>query len=170
MPGVGPQYAKIAADAASKGLRRLRINNRGELMRWVLLMALLCPLSSQAGSIYLCKSYSGSTFWSKAHCREHNALIDWIVSVPDSLPWDQQVQLAEQDRARRAAAANPQRNVVVQPSWPDPAASRQAECASLDAQITQWDAMARQPQSGQMQDWITAQKRKARDRQFQLKC
>jgi hypothetical protein len=30
--------------------------------------------------------------------------------------------------------------------------------------------MARQPQSGQMQDWITEQKRKARNRQFALKC
>jgi hypothetical protein len=130
----------------------------------------LAPLASHAGSIFLCKSYSGSMFWSKQHCREHNALIDWIVSVPDSLPWEQQVQLAEQDRARRAAETAPQRNVVVQQGQATSAAGRQAECASLDAQITQWDAMARHPQSGQMQDWITAQKRKARDRQFQLKC
>jgi hypothetical protein len=130
----------------------------------------LLPLASHAGSVYLCKSYSGSTFWSKAHCREHNALIDWIVSVPDSLPWEQQVQLAEQDRARRAAAATAQQNAVIQQRQDNGAASRQAECASLDAQIARYDAMARQPQSGQMQDWTTEQKRKARNRQFALKC
>jgi hypothetical protein len=47
---------------------------------------------------------------------------------------------------------------------------RQAECKALDAQITQYDAQARQPQTGQMQDWITARKRTARDRQFQIRC
>ena len=49
------------------------------------------------------------------------------------------------------------------------ATSRQAECASLDGQIKQYDAMARRPRSGQMQDWVTEQKRKARKRQCALK-
>jgi hypothetical protein len=47
---------------------------------------------------------------------------------------------------------------------------QQAECKALDAQIQQYDSMARQPQSGQAQDRISAKRKKARDRQFQLKC
>jgi hypothetical protein len=38
------------------------------------------------------------------------------------------------------------------------------------ASIQQYEAMSRQPQTGQMQDWITARKRPARDRQFHLPC
>ncbi|MCK6426674.1 MAG: hypothetical protein L6Q75_16545 [Burkholderiaceae bacterium] len=45
-----------------------------------------------------------------------------------------------------------------------------AECKALDARITQLENMARQPQTGQMQDWIRDQKSKARDRQFGLRC
>ena len=147
----------------------MKMSQVASALRMSFILLCLLPLSSQAGSVFLCKSYSGSTFWSSAHCNKHGALIDWIVSVPDSLPWEQQVQLAEQDRARRAAATA-QQNVVVQRQQDNGAATRQAECASLDAQITHFDAMARQPQSGQMQDWITAHKRKARGRQFQLHC
>lgn len=47
---------------------------------------------------------------------------------------------------------------------------RQAECKALEAQIRQYDAMARQLQSGQTQDRISAKRKKARDRQFQIKC
>lgn len=43
-----------------------------------------------------------------------------------------------------------------------------AECKALEARIT--DNMARQPQTGQMQDWIRDQKSKARVRQFGLRC
>jgi len=44
------------------------------------------------------------------------------------------------------------------------------ECKALGANISHYDAMARQPQSGQTQDWISAQRRAARDRQFKLRC
>lgn len=136
-------------------------------MRWILALACLLPASSWAGSIYLCKAYSGGTFWSSAHCGQHNALIDRIVSVPDSLPWDQQVQLAEQDRAQRAAATTTSNmTAIAQPAQPP----KQTECAALSTQAGQFDSMARQPQSGQMQDWIRAEKRKVTDRQSQLRC
>lgn len=42
----------------------------------------------------------GSTFWAQAHCSQHNALIDRIENVAD-VPWDQQVQQAEQGKAVR---------------------------------------------------------------------
>jgi len=135
-------------------------------MKRIFLLGTLLALQAHAGSVYLCKAYSGGAFWSSAHCSVHNALIDRIVSVPDTLPFDQQVRLAEQDRAS-AAAATARTNTVIQDHS---AANSQAECKALDAQITQYDAMARQPQSGQMQDWISAQRKKARDRQFQIRC
>lgn len=146
-------------------------------MRWaptaaLFVMATFAPLSStNAESLYLCRAYSGGTFWSQAHCNQHNALIERIVSVPDSLPFDQQVTLGEQHRSSVAPNAAKQRSPVTttitqQNVQPD----RTAECSALAASILHYDAMARQPQSGQMQDWITAQRKKARDRQFQIKC
>ncbi|WP_177218914.1 hypothetical protein [Polaromonas sp. OV174] len=43
-------------------------------------------------------------------------------------------------------------------------------CANLDEQIKRLDAMARQPQGAQRQDWISAEKKKLRDQQFRIPC
>ncbi len=48
-------------------------------------------------TIYLCKAYNGGTFWSSTHCNQHRALIDRMVSVPGTLPFNQQVALAENE-------------------------------------------------------------------------
>ena len=132
--------------------------------------ALLLSLggTAPAGEVFLCKSYGGGTFWSSAHCSRHNALIERIVSVPDGMPFDQQVKLAEQDRAAAAGLVAQQTPGYVPQAVPTP--SNLTECQTLDTQIRQWDAMARQPQTAQMQDWITLQRRKARDRQLRLRC
>ncbi len=116
---------------------------------------------------FLCKSYGGGTFWSGVHCSAYNALIERIVSVPDGMPFDQQVALADQDRAAAAALVQPPPPVVVEGT---PVPNHQARCRSPDAQIRQWDTMAREPQTAQMQDWITVQRRKVRDRQLRLRC
>lgn len=130
-------------------------------------LALLSPVGAGAGEVFMCKSYSGGTFWSSAHCGKHNALIERIVSVPDGLPFDQQVQLAEQNRAQAATLAQPPAPVTVQSAT---VPSNKAECQALDAQIREWDEMARQPLSSQTQAWIAVQRRKARDRQFHIHC
>lgn len=52
---------------------------------------------------------------------------------------------------------------------PDYAALK-AECAWLDASIKHLDDLARQPQSGSMQDWIRDERKKMRDRQFRIRC
>jgi hypothetical protein len=139
-------------------------------MRWSpVLLFLIVPWPAEAATIYHCKAYSGGTFWSAAHCREHNALIDRIVTVPDGMPFDQQVNLGEQARANGAAIATPPpQPAVVQQVHPQ--VDRSAECSGLAARIAHLAAMARQPQSGYTQDWITAERRTARDRQFRLKC
>ena len=135
-------------------------------MRSLFIVLTLLPLCAQAGSIYLCRAYNGGTFWSQAHCNQHNALIEKIVSVPDTLPFDQQVNLAEQQR-KPATNTTTITNTVINNSG---GYNKAAECQALAAEISSYDAMARQPQTGQMQDWITAQKRRARDRQFHIHC
>ena len=51
-----------------------------------------------------------------------------------------------------------------------PAVTSASECKVLDALIANLDASARQPQSMQMQDWIRDQRKRARDRQFAIRC
>lgn len=140
---------------------------------WAVLTVCGLALGAQAGTIYLCKAYSGGTFWAKAQCSQHSALIERIANVPDNLPFDQQVAIAEQQRSTAAQAntanttTTTTTNTVTQYQT---GADRQTECKALDAQIQHYDSMARQPQSGQMQDWISAQRKKARDRQFRIRC
>lgn len=84
-------------------------------MKTLLLALALLPFGSQAATIYLCKAYSGGTVWAQAHCGTHNALIESIVSVPDNMPFKQQVALAEQQRGS-APASTTTVNTVVEPS------------------------------------------------------
>ena len=119
------------------------------------------------GTIYLCKAYNGSAFWAQSHCNQHQALIDSMVSVPAGMPFEQQVELAQQRRREVA-------RTVYAPPTPTPtvapAATSKVECEALDARVNQLDAMARQPQSAQMQDWIRGERKAARDRQFGIRC
>lgn len=73
-------------------------------------------------------------------------------------------------RTQAQAIERPRPVIVVQEDAVPAAVTHQAECQYLDAQIAHWDAMARQPQSGQMQDWIREQRKQARDRQFRIRC
>lgn len=50
------------------------------------------------------------------------------------------------------------------------APTRNIECGYLDEQIKVIDSLARQPQSGQTQDHLSAQRKKFRSRQFELHC
>lgn len=52
----------------------------------------------------------------------------------------------------------------------NPFSDKASECAFINSEIKRLDALARQPQSGQMQDWITAERKKLRDRQFRIPC
>lgn len=65
-----------------------------------LLFVLMHPAG--AATLYLCKAYNGSTFWSSAHCNQHNALIDRLESVAD-VPFPQQVEQAQGARNRASA-------------------------------------------------------------------
>lgn len=155
------------------------------LARLVLPIALaLSTAATHAATIYFCKGYTGGTFWSDTTCSKQKATIDRMMTVPDGMPFEQQVQLGEQAREAARRLVEPQQDarnsstttttttvinngtIVTGGRGQDKA----TECKALSGHVTSLDAMSRQPQSGQMQDWITAEKRKARDRQFQLRC
>jgi len=124
------------------------------------------PLETSGSiTLYHCKTYSGGTFWANSHCNQHRALVDRMVEVPARLAFAQQVEMAE--RNRRAAAA-------LLPAAPQsvamPTVSQRGACDALAQQIQHWDAMARQRQSAQTQDWIRAERHKTRDRQWALRC
>lgn len=120
-----------------------------------------------SGTVYLCRDYGGGSFWASDHCNRHNALIDRMVSVPEGIPFAQQVQIAEQ-RRQVLAAPEPVRTAAAQAR--NPAADNKALCQSLDERVIQLDGMARQPQSGATQDWIRQERQKTRDEQFRLHC
>lgn len=119
------------------------------------------------GTIYLCRDYGGGTFWASDHCNQHKALIVRIMSVPAGMPFEQQVELAQQRRDELDAAAQPSVQAV---AAPPAAVNNKLTCQWLDQRVNHLDAMARQPQSGHMQDWIRSERQKARDEQFRLHC
>lgn len=122
-------------------------------MCWTLLVFLsLLSWSTESATIYLCNVYSGGSFWASDHCQNHKALIDRIVTVPDGIPWDQQVALSEQNRTQGVALFPPiPTSVTTQSTWSQTVSSNQAQCASLAATIESFDRAARQPQTGQVQ-------------------
>lgn len=137
------------------------------MKRWAALLA--CAISWEAcgATIYLCRAYSGGSFWSSSHCSQQKALIERIVSVPDGMPFDQQVQLGEQDRANAARLRTPPPPVQ---SAGQTIGSNGIRCKALKAHIASIDARARMPQSAQTQDLLRMEKRKAQVQSARLGC
>ena len=82
------------------------------------------------------------------------------IRTVEQLPVAQQLQAAADEAAQAVARAHEQQL----------AALRQAECRQLDDTVRNLDSQARQPSSGQMQDWIRSQRTDARSRQFARHC
>ncbi len=145
------------------------------MVRYAMALSMsLCAWPATGATVYLCKAYSGGMFWSSENCGAQQAVIDRMVTVPDGLSWEQQVQLGEQARRQGAAlAAAPAPAPEPPPPQPRSQAPRydaRAECRSLADRVNHLDSMARQPQSGRTQDWISEEKRRVRDRQARLRC
>lgn len=66
---------------------------------------ILMTPTSYGATIYRCKSYEGGVFWSSGPCSEHRALIDRMATVPDGMPFQQQVNVAEQALGNQQRAA-----------------------------------------------------------------
>jgi len=128
--------------------------------------------ASPAATLFHCKNPEGGTFWSSVHCSKHNALIDRTVTVPDNMPFEQQVQIGNKVRAdAEALYAAPQSSsrTVVQ-SQVQVHAAAEINCAGISQEIAELDALARQPQSAGTQDWIAQRRRTLRDVQFRNRC
>jgi hypothetical protein len=68
------------------------------------------PLSARgdlAGktTIYLCQSYGGGQFWTREHCAQRDALVERMETVPSGMPFEQQVEMAQNQRICPLSAA-----------------------------------------------------------------
>lgn len=128
------------------------------------------PMGGHAATLFHCKNPEGGTFWSSAHCSKHNALIDRTVTVPDNMPFEQQVQIGNKVRADAQALYAPPQQVqqtivhqqVIQPP--------EINCTAISQEIAALDALARQPQSAGGQDSIAQRRKNLRDLQFRNRC
>ncbi|KQW64259.1 hypothetical protein [Variovorax sp. Root411] len=127
--------------------------------------------SAGASQVFLCVGNSGGRFWSPSHCRERSALVERIESVPAGLPWEQQVQIADQ-QARQGYAVQQQAMQQRASSAPGVtgASGDTSSCAYFNQQVEYYDRLARQPQSGASQGWIAEQRKAVRDQQFRARC
>lgn len=71
---------------------------------------------------------------------------------------------------RPAVAQAEQPTPAPAPAPESPHVQKKQLCDYLDEQIKWIDAMARQPQSGRKQDWLSARRKEARDEQFRIRC
>lgn len=109
---------------------------------------------------------NGRTSYSDVTCPQGS------VSTQVTTRANHNLMAAVQPTAASPAEAGPTIQHIVEVQTPsiNDAAARKAECEWLDSQIKYWDSMARQPQGAQTQDWISAQRKQARDRQFRIRC
>jgi hypothetical protein len=154
-----------------------------------LCIALACApwAPASAAPLYLCKSFAGGgQFWSTQHCSKTNALVEKVVSVPDNIGFDQQVQAAERSVAQGPAAAAAVAATATRPGGapsslqpPLTAASASAlaakkapsvECNALGAQLTQINVELRSAEGPEKQKPLLTRKHKALERRFELRC
>lgn len=88
-------------------------------------------------------------------------------SVPSGMPFDQQVQMAQAQRAKSAALTTPPvQTTRVESSTP----SKPSQCAALDARIHYLDQLGRAGGTAQYMDWIANERKQSRDQQFRMRC
>ncbi|ATA55161.1 hypothetical protein D3C87_1444960 [compost metagenome] len=74
------------------------------MKKHLLVIALIAASHSHAATIYLCKAYNGSTFWTSGTCSSRNAFIERIENVAD-VPFEQQVEQARGNMNRSGSSA-----------------------------------------------------------------
>ncbi len=109
---------------------------------------------------------NGKTLYSDGACPQGTASTQIVTKSDHNLMAGlTPAQMAAADRVQPVA---PSMSTLAQPGNAVP--DKASECVFINSEIKRLDAMARQPQSGQMQDWITAERKKLRDRQFRIRC
>ena len=109
---------------------------------------------------------NGNTIYSEDACPQGSASTRVVTREDHNLMTG--LTPAQLAAANRIRPAEPPMTTVGQSESPPHSTAN--ECKALDEHIKYLDAMARQPQSGQTQDWIRDQRKKARDRQFAIRC
>lgn len=129
--------------------------------------------------VYKCVVNGRVTYSGPNDCRDGTASSLEIAAGPDVATIATARTTAQRELASKAVPEAVQRRqeivddaaqVVAATRERQQADARQAECARLDQQIRDLDSQARQPLSGQMQDWIRSQRTEDRNRQFRLHC
>lgn len=128
-------------------------------------------ISDARTTIYLCKGYSGGTFWSDRTCRTQRATIDRMMTVPARLPFDQQVAIARGE-AREAARLyeTPQPVSAAAIELAEPARNRPSICAIYDQQVRELEAEARRPLPASRQDQIRADRMNVMSARLRERC
>ncbi|MDZ4143497.1 MAG: hypothetical protein U1D29_03025 [Burkholderiales bacterium] len=87
-------------------------------------------------TIYRCKAYAGGAFWSSAYCGTQQALIDRTATVPGGMPFEQQVQIAEAQRAEAMHLYSQEASPEVQRSNRCQALKRERD--TIEGRYTNW--------------------------------
>jgi hypothetical protein len=109
-------------------------------------------------TIYLCKGYSGGTFWSNAVCSSQRATIDRMTTVPADLSFDQQVAIASGQAQEAAQFYSAQSTGGPSGIGASSGPTHSMECASLIELTKDLDASALRPQDAVIQDRIRRQR------------
>jgi len=95
-------------------------------MRLLIAAVLLLASASGGGAtIYECRAYNGSSFFSADPCGQRKAIGVFLHTVPDGMTFDQQVSLVEEGQKRKAANAKQE----------DSERTRQGECGQIDREL-----------------------------------
>jgi hypothetical protein len=91
----------------------------------IALLTTLCAGDVFSATIYECRAYNGSTFFSSGLCVHHQAAGVAAHSVPNGMPFEQQVKLVEDAKNRKTAStrADDDRRV------------RSGQCATIDDEL-----------------------------------
>ena len=115
-----------------------------------------------------CISPSGAATYSDGACptgtRASEVLVTPDVNLAEGMSQDARQASMRRNSAIAQSVLEHERRVAMNVD------SSSTECAQLNALIASIDAAARQPQSGFEQDRLKDQRRRARDRQFALRC
>ncbi|MPM84856.1 hypothetical protein SDC9_131932 [bioreactor metagenome] len=133
------------------------------------------PLTDPGGPksvrIYLCKRGDDRMFWLHEPCSKRGWTIERVELVPRNLDWDDQVAFA---RGKRNQALSDLAPVVqsggVSGSAAPSVSNKLSECRALDERVNWLDSLGRAGGGGYTMDWIREERRKARDKQYRLRC
>lgn len=123
--------------------------------------------------IFLCKKASGEFLWTNLRCADRGWALERTETVNARASWEDQVQEAQMKWGKGLQLvqdANTPRGAAAAPPSNPAAHNARRECATLDQQIQMYDSMGRAGSLHYDLDWVRRERKRARDRQYQLGC